>query len=151
MINLIQKIEPVIIPIIESHNAFLIDIVFRGERGSKILEIFIDNVDGVTSGLCSEIIRDVAKALDAEDLIQGKYVLNVSSPGLNRPLKILKQYYKHIGHTLEIKTQTGNEFKIILGQLIKVKENLITLKNNTEEILSFEFKDIVEARIKTPW
>lgn len=151
MTSLIEKIEQVIIPIIESHNAFLIDIVYRGERGSKILEIFIDNVAGVTPGLCSEISRDAAKALDAADLIADKYFLNVSSPGLNRPLKLLKQYYKHIGHTLEIKTQTGNELKIIFGQLIEVKENLITLKNNTEEILSFEFKDIIEARIKTPW
>ncbi len=151
MSNLIEKIEQVITPIIESHDAFLIEINYRRERGSKILEIFVDSVSGVTPKLCSEISRDAAKAFDASELITDKYFLNVSSPGLKRPLKLLKQYYKHIGHTLEIKTQTGNELQIKLGQMIEVKEDIITIKTNTGEILLFEFNDIIEARIKTPW
>jgi ribosome maturation factor RimP len=91
-LNVNEEIKSIIEPIAEAYDVIVIEVETRGERGSKVLEIFIDNVKGVTTAICTEISREISDVLDKADLMKGKYYLNVSSPGLARPLKFLKQY-----------------------------------------------------------
>ncbi len=150
--ELIEKLENLIIPVTRKHDVFLIDISYRGEGGRKVLEIFIDNKNGITTEICADISNELSKILDEENTLKGNYNLNVSSPGLDRPLKYIEQYYKHIGHPLEIRYH--DEIGILTnteGLLTEIKENLISLKNDDKTDFVIEFKKINKAIVKTPW
>ncbi|RCK76547.1 MAG: hypothetical protein IGBAC_0909 [Ignavibacteriae bacterium] len=150
MVN-IDKIQEALTPVFEKHSVILIDMVVRGERGSKVLEIFVDNYSGITTDLCAEISRDVAFVLDNENLINGNYTLNISSPGLNRPLKFPVQYYKHIGYLIEVNMMEGDQMKKITGELKAVDSDAITISDETKNDHQIKFNDIIKAIIKTPW
>jgi len=146
-----EEIKSIIEPIAEAHDVIVIDVETRGERGSKILEIFIDNVKGVTTAICSEISREISDVLDKADLMKGKYYLNVSSPGLARPLKFLKQYYKHIGRVVALRYKKQDANEDIEAELKDIKENKIILKTKSDKIYEINFDDVIETKVKPPW
>ncbi len=150
MVNL-EKIQEAIKPVLQKYSVILIDMVIRGERGRKVVEIFVDNYSGITTDLCAEISRDVALVFDNEDLINGNYTLNISSPGLNRPLKYPLQYHKHIGYLLEISLMDGDQLKKVQGNLKAVNLETITLTDQTQTDYQIKFSDIIKAIVKTPW
>lgn len=146
-----QKIEALIAPIIEQYKLFLIDIVLRGERQSKVLEVYIDNREGITAGICSNVSRDIATILDSDDLITGKYYLNVSSPGISRALKYIGQYHKHIGRFIEVKLKNQGDLGKVVGKLLEVGDDSVAVENESGDILKISFDNIVEANIKAAW
>lgn len=135
----------------EAHQVFIVDFVQRGERGTKVFEIFIDNLEGITAEICSNVSRDLSKELDAADVIKGKYYLNVSSPGLSRPLKFLKQYPKHIGRILNIKFKNKDLTEEITAELNEINENKVILKTKNNTLHEILFDDIIETKVKAPW
>lgn len=149
MIN-IEKIQEAINPVLKKHSVFLIDMVVRGERRSKVVEIYIDNYSGITTDLCAEVSRDIVKIINEENLITGNYQLNISSPGLNRPLKYPMQYHKHIGYQIEINYVNGSEILKLVGKLVAVDDESITVKYNDKDY-QIKFDSILKAIIKTPW
>lgn len=149
MVN-IEKIQEAIKPVLDKHSVLLIDLVVRGERKSKIIEIFIDNYSGITTDLCVEVSRDVLKLIDEENLVTGNYQLNISSPGLSRPLKYPVQYHKHIGYQIEISFMNGSEIQKVVGELVAVDNESVTIKYNNQDF-NIKFDDILKAIIKTPW
>jgi ribosome maturation factor RimP len=131
--NLVENIKELALPIVEKGNCFIVDVNIRGERSSKVIELFADTDKGITLEECSIISRELSVKLDEADLIQGRYRLDVSSPGLDKPLKILRQYQKSIGkickvNFIESEIKTTKE-----GQLIKVNDNGITISNGGKE------------------
>jgi len=84
-------------------SAHLIELVVRGPRGKTLVEIFIDAEQGVTSDLCSDVSREASILIDRSEWIQGSYRLDVSSPGISRPLRFAWQYKKHVGRMLAVK------------------------------------------------
>jgi ribosome maturation factor RimP len=150
-LKIIEEIISLTEPIAEAHDVVVIDVETRGERGSKVVEIFIDNVKGITTAICSEISREISDALDKGDLMKGKYYLNVSSPGLDRPLKFLKQYYKHIGRFVVLRCKKQDAAEDIEAELKDIKENKIVLKTKSDKIYEINFDDIIEAKVKPPW
>lgn len=144
-----EEIKSLVEPITAKHDVFIVDIEIRGERGSKVLEIYIDNIKGITAEICSDVSRDISNVLDKAEILKGKYYLNVSSPGLTRPLKFLKQYYKHIGHTIAVRIKDKESVKELTAELIEVKEKSIVLK--AKDIQEINFENIIETTVKTPW
>lgn len=146
-----QKIEALIAPIIEQHKLLLIDIVLRGERQSKVLEVFIDNREGITAGICSNVSRDIATILDSDTVITGKYYLNVSSPGISRALKFIEQYHKHIGRFIELILKNQEDREKTVGKLLEVGDDSVAVETESGGILKISFDNIVEANIKAAW
>lgn len=146
-----QKIEALIAPVIERHKLFLIEIILRGERQSKVLEVFIDNREGINAEICSNVSKDIATILDSDDVITGKYYLNVSSPGITRALKYIEQYHKHIGRLIEVKLKNQEEPEKSVGKLLEVGDDYIKIENESDDILKISFDKIVEAKIKAAW
>lgn len=149
--NIKQKIEELITPIIEQHKLFLIDIVLRGERQSQVLEVFIDNKEGINAEICSNVSRNIETILDSAGVITGKYYLNVSSPGITRGLKYIEQYHKHIGRLIEVKLKNRDESEQTIGKLLEVGDDHIKVENENDEISKISFDNIVEAKIKAAW
>lgn len=144
-----KKIEEISLPIIEARNAFLIDVKVRGSREGKIIEIFIDNDNGITTDICADISKDINKYFDLSNLFYGKYFLVVSSPGTDRSLKYLRQYPKHIGRYLKVVYKEGGVKKVFEGKLTGVMENSINITNDKKEVIIISHDNILEARVNT--
>ena len=133
-------------------SAHLIELVVRGPRGKTLVEIFIDAEQGVTSDLCSKVSREASELIDRSGWIEGSYRLDVSSPGIGRPLRFPWQYRKHIGRTLAVKAESPGGSVERTGRLSSVGETgimLETAKGKAPE--EFRFESLTEAVVKSPW
>jgi ribosome maturation factor RimP len=144
-----QKIEDLLRPEIESLGAQLIEFSVRGERTGKVVEVFVDTDEGVTAEKCAEISRIISPILDGLDEFQGKYNLVVSSPGIDRPLKFLKQYKRNIGRNISLKVK--NETAKIDGELSEVHPDSIVVKSKDGKSREISFVEVSEAYILPRW
>ncbi|MDP1678041.1 MAG: ribosome maturation factor RimP [Bacteroidota bacterium] len=137
MSSIPDKIHSILQPITEELNVYIVEVVLRGERTSKVIEVYVDSDSGITLDQCSDISRKLSEKLDELDLITGRYRLDVSSPGLDRSLKLLRQYQKNIGRNCKIKYKENVTTVTQEGNLESVSENSITIKKNgkAKEIL----------------
>ena len=126
-----QKIQNVV----EQLGYLLIDIEFRGDDRNRIIEIFIDSENGILTSDCVDVSRACGSIIEEEDLIESKYRLDVSSPGIDRPLKFIEQYKKNVGRSfkLEFEDQMAEKFE---GKLIAVNNEILKFEINkkTEEV-----------------
>lgn len=115
---------------------------------SNHISVFVDGDEGVSLEACTQISRVLESVLDEEPTLGGIYQLEVSSPGVSRPLKFLRQYLKHVGRTLKVKLTGG---AIIEGKLMATGPDSITLevkpkeKKAKAESKEIPFEDIQEA------
>lgn len=99
-----QKAEQLLLPIIEAHGFELVDVEYVKEAGNWYLRSYIDKPGGITVDDCEIVSRAFSDKLDEEDFIEDSYIMEVSSPGLGRPLKKEKDYARSMGKLLEIRT-----------------------------------------------
>jgi ribosome maturation factor RimP len=99
-----DKIRQLVEPVIESEGMEIIDLECLKMKYRWLVRIYIDKERGVTIDDCSEISKQVGDVLDVYDVLPGAYTLEVSSPGLNRPLTRDKDFIKYRGSTVRIKT-----------------------------------------------
>lgn len=134
----------------QTHGAHLIDVLVRGERGSTVMEVFIDSADGVTTETCAEVSREITGVPALEETLGRGSRIVVSSPGIERPLKFPWQYGKHIGRQMRIRVRDAEGTSESHGRLIMVDDRGITLQEGTNQDV-FTFDSIVDAIVKTPW
>jgi len=144
--NLVQKLQEIVTPIVESNNAYVVDLIIRGERSSKVVELYIDSDLGITIEECIKISREFSGILDEADVISGRYRIDVSSPDLMKPLKMHRQYKKNIGRVCKVARKENNVTVIQEGILKEVTENAIML-SKSGKTFDIAFSDIVETYI----
>ena len=114
-----QRTEGLLLPILADFNFELVDVEFVKEAGSWYLRAYIDKPGGITIDDCEKVSRTLSDVLDREDYIEEAYYLEVSSPGLTRPLKKAKDYDRNIGRPVDIKlfraVEGCKEFTAILA------------------------------------
>lgn len=132
--------------IAEKLNFFVIDITFRGDNRKKIIEVYVDAEKNIDADNLAEISREINSVIEEQDLIQQAYRLDVSTPGVDRPLKFLKQFPKHINRNFDITYKTGDETKTITGKLLSVEREELMFLSDKKEIL-IEFKNIITAKV----
>jgi ribosome maturation factor RimP len=137
---------------VERKSAHCIDLVIRGDRGRQVIEVFIDTEQGVTTDLCADVSREVSAAIDQANLFTAAYRLDVSSPGIDRPLRFPWQYRKHVGRRVQVKYRDGELVQTIDGTLTSVAEAALAVKTKgMTEAIEIPFACVVEARIPAPW
>lgn len=104
-----SQIEILAKPVAARHGCELVDSSFRREGGGWVLRVFIDRVTGVGVDLCAEVSRDLSAELDVADIIDHPYTLEVSSPGLDRPLKTARDFRRYVGKAVKLKTKDALE------------------------------------------
>lgn len=132
--------------IAEKLNFFVIDINFRGDNRKKIIEVFVDAEKNIDADNLAEISREINSIIEEQDIIQQAYRLDVSTPGVDRPLKFLKQFPKHINRNFEVTYKTGDETRTITGKLLSVEREELTFLSDKKEVL-IEFKNITTAKV----
>ncbi len=135
-------------PIIEANNLELVDVEYVKEGGDYYLRIYADKEGGITIGDCEIVNRALGDILDTEDYISDAYILEVSSPGLTRPLKKENDFKRSIGKLVDVKTYTKiNGAKEFTGELIAYDEETVTIVIDNEEEIKISRKDISMIRL----
>lgn len=144
----IEKLaEALLQPIIEKHNVELVDVEYIKELGNYYLRVYVDKEGGITVLDCVDVSRDFEEVLDEKDPIVDAYILEVSSPGLDRPLKKDKDFERSIGKEVEFKLYKaidGN--KEFVGTLISFTTADMVIAIDGEE-QTFERSTVAHIRL----
>lgn len=138
--------------VITNPDVFVVDIVVRGRKGSRVVEVYLDGDEGIGVAELAAISRELGFLMDAEDIIKGGYSLNVSSPGEDRCLLLPRQFTRHVGKTVEITLLDGS---VITGRLDGADGGPEIFLGSDEKNEPSEkvvaHSAISKARIKLPW
>jgi len=139
--------ERLLSPILTENNFECVDIEFIQEAGNWFLRVYLDKEEGITVNDCELVSRALEKELDKKDPIKDPYILEVSSPGLDRPLKKERDFERHMGDQVEIKLYKAvNKSKDFMGTLIAFSEEDVTVEIDDTEVV-FLRKDIALIRL----
>ncbi|HQN18466.1 MAG TPA: ribosome maturation factor RimP [Syntrophobacteraceae bacterium] len=123
-----EQVWQLVEPVVRSEGFELLELEYRCESHGWVLRLYIDQEDGITVEDCAQVSRIVSDLLDVSDPIINQYHLEVSSPGLNRPLRKWEQFQKVIGSVVDVRTSTAiadrRRFK---GKLITADPEGITV------------------------
>ena len=133
-----SRTEQLLQPMMEEHQFELVDVEYVKEGGTWYLRAYIDKPDGITINDCEVISRALSDKLDEEDFIEDSYVLEVSSPGLGRPLKKEKDFQRSIGEAVEIKLYKPQDgTKEYTGILKEFDKDTVTIEKEDGSCVVF--------------
>ena len=141
------KTEELILPIVEANHFELVDVEYVKEAGTWYLRIYIDKEGGININDCELVSRAFSEILDQKDYIEDAYILEVSSPGLGRPLKKDKDFQRNMGEEVEVRTYKPiNKQKEFVGLLEAWDKETVTLQLESGELLTLNRSDIALIR-----
>lgn len=147
MQSLEEKIGQLILPVLQEEGLDLVEIRFSPSGPAWLLRVFIDKSGGVTIDQCASVSRRISDCLDIEDIIPHKYMLEVSSPGLDRPLKSKADFQRKIGEKvrIDLKEKVDGVFQIE-GQILQLTGEELILGKEDKQVSIF-LEKIIEAKI----
>ena len=141
------KTEAFLLPLMEEYRFELVDVEYVKEAGNWYLRAYIDKEGGFTVDDCETVSRRLSDWLDKEDFIEDSYIMEISSPGLDRPLKKEKDFARSIGKLVEIRTYRPIEKqKEFCGELTAYDNNSVTIDEEGTP-RTFDKKDIALVRL----
>lgn len=144
----IDKIRDIVEPVVNDLDLELVDLVYSG----GLVRVTIDREGGLGSDLLTRATRLISRDLDHEDPISGAYTLEVSTPGLERPLKTAQHYIRSIGETVAIKFVPGQELRRHKGELLHADQDQITVStDDMDKPLNITYDQISKARTVFDW
>src|SRR3989338_618436 len=127
----LESIEQFLNPLLSSMGYELVDVQWVTDNHRRTLRILVDRESGITLDHCSSLSREIGTNLDVQDFIPWKYYLEISSPGLDRPLKKKNDFKRFLGHTIYLQTKSPIEGRSrYRGLLEMVKEDKVLLEIN---------------------
>ena len=142
-----QRAEALLTPIVDANGFELVDVEYVKEAGEWYLRGYIDKPGGITVNDCETVSRAFSDKLDEEDFIDESYIMEISSPGLDRPLKKEKDFVRSMGKLIEIRTYRPIEKqKEFCGILTAYDSNSVTIDEDGTP-RTFEKKDIALIRL----
>ncbi len=150
--DLKKIIEDWTVQCIENEATFLVDVDIKGNANNQKIQVFIDGDNLVDIDECTRINRKLSDLMEEKDVIDGQFVIEVSSPGVSKSLKYIRQYPKHKGRELDIVTKDKNKYT---GKLIDVVENEIVVlvkqgkskKDQQDQTIHLPLAEIDTARV----
>lgn len=142
-----QKAEALLAPIVEANGFELVDVEYVKEVGEWYLRGYIDKPGGITVNDCEVVSRAFSDKLDEYDFIEDSYIMEISSPGLDRPLKKDKDFERNMGKMVELRTYRPIEKqKEFCGVLAAYDGNSVTIEEDGKE-RTFDKKEIALIRL----
>lgn len=143
-----EKTEALLLPIVEEYQFELVDVEYVKEGSNWYLRAYIDKPGGITVDDCEAVSRRLSDLLDENDFIEEAYILEVSSPGLGRPLKKEKDFARSIGEEVEIRLfRPIDHEKEFVGILKDYDKNTLTVELEDNEIMNFARDNIALVRL----
>ena len=143
-----QRTEELLIPILEKYEFELVDVEYVKEAGTWFLRAYFDKPGGIAINDCEVVSRELSDLLDQKDFIDDSYILEVSSPGLGRPLKKERDFARSIGAEVEIRTYRMVEGrKEFTGVLEEYDSESVTVSYEDGTKQNFDRKEIALIRL----
>lgn len=146
--EIVDRVRKVVDPIFLNEGMELVEVEYRREARGWVLRLYIDKEGGVTLDDCTRISQEVGRILDVEDFISVPYTLEVSSPGLARPLKSEKDFIKYRNRLIRVKTvepiENRRKFK---GKLLGISENRIEIEME-EGVFQIPLSNVARANLE---
>lgn len=147
-------VKGIVLPILDSMGLELVDIEFGRVGRDSVLRLFIDKDGGVTLDDCADVSRELSLILDVEEVISVNYSLEVSSPGLDRPLKKQSDYDRFAGCLIKVRTyeplpdDMGNKRKTFLGKLDGLVEGVVKMTLVEGQTASIPLERVAKANLE---
>ncbi|MGL4344602.1 MAG: ribosome maturation factor RimP [Cellulosilyticaceae bacterium] len=146
--QIVDKVTEYLQPITDGFMYEIVDVEFVKEGPTYYLRIYIDKEGGITIDDCQKTSRAIEAVLDEKDPIELPYMLEVSSPGLDRILKKDKDFERFNGNVVDVKLYKAlNKQKHFQGELISKTDEALTIKDETGEICVFDTENVAMVRL----
>jgi ribosome maturation factor RimP len=149
--DILDRVRVIADPILSDQGMELVEVEYRRERMGWVLRLYIDKEGGVTVEDCSRVSQEVGRSLDVEDFISTPYTLEVSSPGLTRPLRSERDFIKYRNRLIKLKTidpiENRRHFK---GKLVGVSENRIEIEVDGG-VFQIPLSNVAKANLEIEW
>ena len=146
-----MSMEALVGPVVESAGLELVKVSFRKEGGRRVLRVTVDREGGVDLETISQLSEAISRRLDLEDAVAGSYALEVSSPGIERPLRIPGDLERRIGELVKLKTATPVDgSRAHTGSIVSVDANDVVLRTDQGE-RRLRLEDVTAARTVFGW
>lgn len=147
--DLTTRIRNIAQKVADARQIELVHVEIAGTKRDSVLRIYIDKPEGVTLDDCSLFSLDVESVLDVEDVIPTRYVLEVSSPGIERELYSLEDFKRFEGQLAKVKTTAEIEGqKTFVGKIASVEDETITIDDRTSGPVKFSYGDVAKANLR---
>ncbi len=144
--DILTQLETLIKPLVEEMGAELVELQFNRSKRSSV-RLFVWQDGGISLDKCTDISRAVSDLLDRKDIINGKYFLEVSSPGIDRPLVTARDFERQIGRKVRIVIKVDEKkTKNIVGRIKSVSETMVTLGIDEADV-NIDLTEIVSAKV----
>ncbi|MCP3889640.1 MAG: ribosome maturation factor RimP [Desulfobulbaceae bacterium] len=145
---IVDKIQAYLQELLPTIGLSLFDVQFRREGHGWVLRVFVDAEAGVTLDHCSEVSRELGQYLDIEDIIDHAYNLEVSSPGLERPLRSVEEFERFCGKKAKIRFHEAIDGgKVFEGDIERVDGEKVFLKLIDGSSVQFTYEMLNKARL----
>ena len=143
-----DRVRELVAPLAEAASVDLYDV----EHNGGTVRVLVDNDGGIDLGAIARLARSVSRALDEHDLIPGRYTLEVSSPGLERPLRTVDHFRRAAGSEVRLKTRPGFEGpRRLTGVLEAVADDGVDLRCDDGQVCRIAFEQLASARTVFEW
>ena len=145
----LEKVTALAEALAGSHGVRVLDVEITGGMRKPLVRVFIDREGGVTLDECATFSRALSALFDVEDPIPSSYMLEVSSPGLDRPLKKVKHFEQSKGKMAKVvlRQKIDDEY-VHIGRITEIQGDVITLRTKDEKEVHIPFENISRARLE---
>jgi len=147
--EVIQRVTEILGSIIEGKGIGVTDITYKREGTRMALRILLDKPGGITLNECGSINNDLSDMLDKGNVISERYILEISSPGLDRPIKERRDFEKSLGKKIRVATYANIEGKnVFIGKLLGISESAIVIEEKNGISTEIPQNKIAKARLE---
>ncbi len=135
-------------PILEMEQFELVDVEYKAERAGWVLRIFIDRQGGITVDDCAFVSNKIQDLIDIKIPIPHRYLLEVSSPGLDRPLRTKEHFQRFLGHRAKIRTKEPKEGrKNFTGRIVACEDDVLSFEDEQGRLVHLALSSIDKAKL----
>jgi ribosome maturation factor RimP len=145
--RLLDQIQPVIQQVLDGASAELFDITLKKSGNSIILSILVDTDKGITVDECAAINNRISSIIESKSIIAEKYIVEVSSPGLDRPLKVERDFKKAVDDIVEVQLSAAKDNRSLVRGIVKtVNADGIEIEEKNHKNLFLPYEIILQAK-----
>ena len=143
----VREISQLVEPILEEMDVELVDVEYVSSQGRWVVRVYVDKEGGITVDDCASVSREIEGIIDIKDIVPHSYVLEVSSPGLNRPLNKEKDFQQAVGKKIKARTSVPiNGRRHFTGYLKDVRNGTLSLEVENN-VVSLSCRDVEKANV----
>ena len=147
--SLVEEIKELALPLLGQMGAELVELKLHTYRRKSQLQFLVDKPGGITIDECARLNQAIGHKLDEQGLMNDSYILEVSSPGLDRPLVRTRDFQRHIGELAKVVLHTPiNRQNVWIGFIENIDEEKLIIRSDKKEQISIARKDIAKVKLE---